>query len=273
MGASASRSAAGHSCSHRGDDHRTHLRRVDSNEEATPAATACAMCQLSVDIGTVAYRCPVPGCPFLLHDTCYRRPRKLKPHAGHHEHRLSLIATDQASPSCSICANGFGTLSFAYRCAAARCAAGGFLAHPRCCGLPQGINMVTAEHAHHGRLVLRRPTPTSSGGGDDGPPRRCLVCHRRQRAAAAWSYQCPTPTCDKEVCLACALRSNTTDAEQRCCGVRCCGAVVTPGAVHCLGQAVGVFLCGCVTGMGYPGSAAPTTWTLSGDNGSNKTSV
>ncbi|CAO2184460.1 unnamed protein product [Urochloa humidicola] len=270
MGAFASRSATGHS--HRAKDHRAHLERVDSNDDASSAAPACAMCQLRVNVGAAAYRCPEQGCTFLLHDACYRRPRKLKAHAGHHEHRLTLCnAADKAgNPSCSICAQGFGALSFAYRCAAPECAAaaGGFLAHPRCCDLPQEL---IAGHGH-GRLVLRRPASLSGGDGDGPCPRRCMKKGHRQstatagQQAAAWSYQCPTPTCDKEVCLACLLHGNAADTvEQRCCGGRCCDAV-TPGAVHCLGQVGGVLLCGFVTGMGCPGSAPPKTWTVPGVN-------
>ena len=242
MGAAVS---GGHS-SH--TEHSARFRRVDKDDKHAPPSR-CRMCQLKVELGAPAYRCSEPGgCAVVLHEACYRRPRTLKRHLGHPNHRLTLGGDTRAGLSCSLCAQDLGTPPVAYSCTRRRCC--GFHAHPRCCDLPRRLSVPPELH-EHGDLVLR---PPQSGGNSNGQRqgRRCIKCQRVATTtdqAAPWSYQCPNCV-NAEYCLACLLGDGDTD-NGRCCCCQCC--TVDPAAVHCLGHLAGVFFCGFLSGMGCPG--------------------
>ncbi|XP_062192851.1 protein VACUOLELESS GAMETOPHYTES-like [Phragmites australis] len=215
-------------------DHHAPFKRV--HDDFTNSR--CGMCQLKFVFGAAAYRCSEPGCPFLLHDACYRRPVTIRRHFGHPQHRLALGLTPTSRSDrrpCSLCAQGLDAPAFAYSCTDRGCVAGGFRAHPRCCNLPRDIS--TPLHSHR-RLVLRPPSGGNNSNGQQHP-RSCVKCRKTTTGrTAAWSYQCPK--CDDvELCLACLLGKDGRD--------------VVLVAVHYLGRVAGALFCGFVSGMGCPG--------------------
>ncbi|KAF8653846.1 hypothetical protein HU200_061972 [Digitaria exilis] len=242
-------------------EHNARFRRVAGGDHRAPPSR-CRMCNLTVELGAPAYHCSEPkpdGCAVVLHEACYRRPKKMT-HSAHPQHRLTLAGDAlalAAGVSCSLCACPFGTPPVAYSCTRRRCA-GGFRVHPRCCDLPKSISVPPELH-DHGDLVLRPPT-SSSGNGGEQRRRRCLSCSRvagtisGQQAAAPWSYQC-AKCVDIEYCLACLLGDDDA-ANMRCCCFQCC--TVDPAAVQCLGNLAGVFFCAFLGGMGCPTAIPPT---------------
>lgn len=222
MGASFS---GGHS------SHPEHNARFIRVTDAPPSP--CRMCHLTVELGRPAYRCSEPtGCAVVLHEACYRRPRTLKRHLGHPQHRLTLAGDTRAGVSCSLCARPLGTPPVAYSCNNARC--GGFHAHPRCCDLPSRLRAPPELHKH-ADLVLRPPLP--SGNGGERRRRRCMEC-KKVATVAPWSYQC-SKCVDVEYCLACLLGDKDDDD-------------LVVAAVQCIGHLAGEFFCAFLGGMGCP---------------------
>ncbi|OEL18712.1 hypothetical protein BAE44_0020269 [Dichanthelium oligosanthes] len=219
-------------------EHGARFTKRVSDSRPCPSASTCGMCQRAIDFDAPAYRCSEPGCPFLLHDDCYRRPETVKGHLGRPYHQLTLGPPAARRACCSLCAKPLGAPAFAYACADCD-----FRAHPRCRGLSPDVS---AQH-EHGRLVLRFP----SGGDTIDDARRpgqhhrrsCLDCRKTTSSrTAACSYQCPAPACDKELCLRCVMRNNERPA---------------PRSVFYFGEVVGLFIKGILRGMGVPTSFIP----------------
>jgi hypothetical protein len=226
------------------------------------------MCSKPVElgIGEVAYRCRHAGCGFVLHDACYRLPKKIK-HFAHSSHQLTLSDGHQlpaGRQSCNICAVNFDTnsggrpSSFIYGCK--RCS--GFYAHQRCCRLPRTMHN-NALH-QHALTLLQPPQPRAKGYGGRGG-RSCLNAAGHGRNARrldndAWTYQCNQ--CEVELCLACQLPGaggdgGSTRTHQGTAG-RWRNNIIANG--HLLGTAIGTSLramgCACI---GAPAPPPPTT--------------
>ncbi|WVZ91964.1 hypothetical protein U9M48_038067 [Paspalum notatum var. saurae] len=234
----ASQSVSGHHSHREGWRHR--LKRVGKNEVRAP----CGICSRHAEMGEAVYRCR--SCTFVVHDACYRLPKKI----NHLAHSDPLTLCDRsrapagARTSCSICAVAFDAAAdgaggpsyyFVYGCT--RCH--GFYAHPRCCRLPRTVHDIALHQ--HTLTLLAPPPPSRASGGGHGRSRRCVNApgkcpnaNRWQKNAAAWSYQCSM--CNVELCLTCQMPGGGGPAvppEEEHNGCGCVGNVVvgTVGAV------------------------------------------
>ncbi|KAL5229519.1 hypothetical protein ABZP36_028295 [Zizania latifolia] len=121
------------------------------------ANATCGMCTRPVALNERVYRCVSSECGnFLLHDACFRLPRKMK----HFKcGRLKLANTSFGNladdPPCSICRRSMAGVSCVYIGATAKNP--GFRVHPRCGALPQ---FVSTPHEHP--VDLRESTASNS---------------------------------------------------------------------------------------------------------------
>jgi hypothetical protein len=69
---------------------RHHLIFIEEVDNGGKEKVVCSGCQEAILFGRPAYKCSLPGCPFLLHKSCIDTAYIIQQHIMHPEHFLLL---------------------------------------------------------------------------------------------------------------------------------------------------------------------------------------
>ncbi|XP_031128917.1 uncharacterized protein LOC116030735 [Ipomoea triloba] len=163
--------------------------KPDKHKEEEEEAICCG-CEFHIAGAGYAskYTCTKPSCGFVLHDSCFDLPRKIR-HDAHPKHALTLLPSPPYSDrefTCDACGNSGH--AFIFHCS--RCK---FDLHVECASVPE--TEVREDHPHPLALCYSNLKGKEIGEEEGEEEFECFVCKRVVLKWGCWFYYCFTCKC------------------------------------------------------------------------------